>query len=255
MISLKPIFKHSNNSTSLVQEKNLESIGVDSVDALINDTSTPSWTKSTYLFFKSIIDRLSAFLLTIILSPALLLISLGILLDSPGHPIFSQERIGKNGRKFVAYKFRTMYVNNDDSQYKEYLKQYILRNAPYKESDKGEKIYKLVDDPRITRLGAILRKSNLDELPQLINLIKGEMSFIGPRPDVPFSVSLYNDWHRKRLSIKPGISGMWQVCHRKGLSFNDMVKLDLEYVDRISPILDVKIVILTIRTILIGDGS
>ncbi len=141
------------------------------------------------------------------------------------------------------------------AEYKAYLKQYILKNAPYKVDHNGEKIFKLVDDPRITRIGALLRKSNFDELPQLLNLIKGEMSFIGPRPDLPYSVEMYNDWHRKRLEVKPGITGLWQVCHRKGLSFDDMVQLDLEYIKQQSLFLDTKIILKTIRTILIGDGS
>jgi lipopolysaccharide/colanic/teichoic acid biosynthesis glycosyltransferase len=148
-----------------------------------------------------------------------------------------------------------MYANNDDREYKAYLKQYILSNAPYKISDNGQPVYKLVDDQRVTRFGAFLRKHNLDELPQLLNILKGEMSFIGPRPDVPFSVSLYNNCHLKRMAVLPGITGLWQVSRRKGLSFDDMVKLDLEYIKRLSPALDLKIVLLTIRAILIGDGS
>ncbi|MCK4723263.1 MAG: sugar transferase, partial [Dehalococcoidia bacterium] len=104
-------------------------------------------------------------------------------------------------------------------------------------------------------MGALLRKTNLDELPQLFNVLKGEMSFVGPRPDIPFSVELYEDWHRKRLSVKPGITGMWQVCERANLSFDDMVRLDIEYVERQSPLLDSKIMLLTVDTILRRDGS
>jgi lipopolysaccharide/colanic/teichoic acid biosynthesis glycosyltransferase len=208
-----------------------------------------------YTNFKGILDRLAALLILIILSPALSLMALAIRLDTPGNPIFSQERVGRNGRTFIAYKFRTMYANNDENEYKTYVKQYVQNNTPYKITQNGEKIFKLVDDPRITRVGAVLRKSNFDELPQIINIIKGEMSFIGPRPDIPYCVEMYQDWQRKRLSVKPGITGLWQVGHRKELSFSDMVKLDIEYIDRQSLFLDIKIVLQTIRTIMVGDGS
>jgi len=116
-------------------------------------------------------------------------------------------------------------------------------------------VYKVVDDPRVTRFGNLLRKTNLDELPQLFNVLKGEMSFVGPRPDIPFAVAMYRDWHRERLGIKPGITGLWQVCGRKGLSFEDMVRLDIEYIKRQSIFLDARILILTLGTILKRDGS
>jgi lipopolysaccharide/colanic/teichoic acid biosynthesis glycosyltransferase len=211
--------------------------------------------RAAYVRFKDIIGRPVAFLVALLLSPVLLLLALAIRLDSPGSPIFSQERTGKNGQRFTAYKFRTMYVNNDDSAYKNYLKQYILKNAPYKVNNKGEPVYKLINDPRITRVGAILRQTNLDELPQLLNLIRGDMELLGPRPDIPYSVKLYSPWHTRRLAVKPGITGLWQVGNRKSLSFDDMVRLDIEYIDRQSPLLDLKIIFLTIRTILKRDGS
>ena len=210
---------------------------------------------SVYIFTKGVLERLVSTISVILLSPLMAIIALIIRIDSQGNPIFAQERIGKNGRSFTAYKFRTMYANNDDSEYKAYLKQYILKNEPYKIDQNGKKIFKLVNDPRITRVGAILRKTNLDELPQLINIIKGEMVLIGPRPDVPFSVNMYGKWPKKRLAVTPGITGLWQVCNRKGLTFDDMVRLDIEYIGKISPLMDIKIFFLTIRTLLIGDGS
>jgi lipopolysaccharide/colanic/teichoic acid biosynthesis glycosyltransferase len=245
MLKVKPIIKGEQNLVSTTS--NLAAIPLQS--------SITSWLRLVYLAIKEMIDRVVAFLLIIVLFPGILLTSIIIRLDSPGHPIFTQERVGKNGYKFIAYKFRTMKINNDDSQYKAYLKKYILQNAPYKTNEKGEKVFKLVDDLRITRMGAVLRKTNLDEVPQLINILKGEMSFIGPRPDIPFSTGLYNKWHEKRLAVKPGITGLWQVNHRKGLSFDDMVQLDIEYIRRLSPFLDLKISLLTIRTMLMGDGS
>ncbi len=207
-----------------------------------------------YSFWKSAADRLMALLGITILSPLLALIAVGIKLDSHKSPIFAQERVGKDGRKFLVYKFRTMHNNNDDSTYKEYLIKYVLEDAPYRVDQNGQGIYK-VDNSQVTRFGALLRKTNLDELPQLFNVLKGEMSLIGPRPDVPFAVSMYKTWHRQRLSVKPGITGLWQVSRRKELSFNDMVRFDIDYIQRQSPILDARIALFTIGTVLRGDGS
>ncbi len=208
-----------------------------------------------YPWWKGIFDRLLALLAVVISFPLLVLIAIGIRLDSPGSAILRQERVGRDRRKFAAYKFRTMHVNNDDSEYREYLRRYILENAPYRLDGQGRGVYKVVDDPRVTRFGALLRKTNLDELPQVLNVLRGEMSFVGPRPDIPFAVEMYGDWHRKRLCVTPGITGLWQVCGRKNLSFNDMVRFDIDYIDRQSPLLDAKILLLTIGTVLRRDGS
>ncbi len=222
---------------------------------------TTTWNKGgihyhfTYPWWKGIFDRLLALLSIVLLSPLSVLIVIGIRLDSPGSPIFCQERVGKDGHRFTAYKFRTMHINNDDSEYKEYLQKYILENAPYRLDQQGRGIYKVVDDPRVTKFGALLRKTNLDELPQLFNVLKREMSFVGPRPDIPFAVEMYNDWQRKRLSATPGITGLWQVCGRKSLSFDDMVRLDIDYIERQSPLLDAKILLRTAGSVLTRDGS
>lgn len=209
----------------------------------------------TYLWWKDIFDRLFTFLGIVVLSPLLVLIAIGIRLDSPGSPIFRREQVGQGGRIFTAYKFRTMHIDNNDHEYKAYLVRYVLQNAPYRTSQGGEPIYKVVDDPRVTRFGALLRKTNLDELPQLFNVLKGEMSLIGPRPDIPFAVAMYKDWHRKRLYVKPGITGLWQVCGRKSLPFEGMVRLDIDYIKRQSLGLDARIFLLTVGTILKMDGS
>lgn len=208
-----------------------------------------------YSCWKGILDRLLAVLGIVVLSPLLALIAIGIRVDSPGSPIFAQERVGKDGCRFTAYKFRTMHVNNDDSDYKAYLRRLITQGVPYGVDRQGRPVYKVADDPRVTRVGALLRKTNLDELPQLFNMLKGEMSFVGPRPDIPFAVELYEDWHKKRFSVKPGITGLWQVCGRAGLSFDQMVRLDIDYVERQSPLLDGKIMLLTVGTVLGRDGS
>lgn len=210
---------------------------------------------SGYESWKSIFERVLAFLLTVILFPLLLFIAIGVMIDSPGHPLFRQERIGKDGRKFTLYKFRSMYLNHDDTKYQAFLKKFITEKADSWLDEKGKDAYEMVHDPRVTRLGLILRRTGLDELPQLINIFKGEMAFIGPRPDIPFAVSMYQEHHKSRLRARPGITGLWQVSGRRRLSFEDMVRLDVDYIQRQSPALDAKIVLLTVREMLFPDRT
>jgi len=210
---------------------------------------------SIYQWLKSIFDRVIALIAIVVLSPLLAFIAIYVRIDSPGSAIYRREQVGERGRKFTAYKFRTMNVNNDDREYKEYLVKYILENAPYQVDEDGKAVFKVVNDPRVTKFGALLRKTNLDELPQFFNVLKGEMSLVGPRPDIPFSVNMYSAWHRKRLEAKPGITGLWQVCGRKGVSFEEMVRLDISYIEKRSLIFDAKILLLTVGTVLKGDGS
>ena len=132
---------------------------------------------------------------------------------------------------------------------------YETLKREYTTDENGQAVYKVVEDPRVTRFGALLRKTNLDELPQLFNVLKGKMSLVGPRPDIPFAVGMYKDWHMKRLNTKPGITGLWQVCGRKNLPFEGMVRLDIDYIKRQSFILDTKIIWLTVGTVLRMDGS
>lgn len=208
-----------------------------------------------YRWWKGIFDRLLALSLIVLSSPLLALIAIGIRLDSPGGALFRQERLGKEGRKFTLYKFRSMHTNHNDSKYKAFLRKYVLENVSSQLDENGQDIYELVDDPRVTRFGALLRKSNLDELPQLFNVLKGEMSLVGPRPDIPFTVEMYKDYHWKRFNVTPGITGLWQVSGRKRLSFEDMVRLDVDYIERQSAILDAKILLMTMRTVFMRDGS
>jgi lipopolysaccharide/colanic/teichoic acid biosynthesis glycosyltransferase len=203
-----------------------------------------------YVFWKYNIDRLLALVLSVALAPLLVLIAIAIRLDSPGSPMFLQERVGKNGRRFVISKFRTMYVNNDDSDFKRRASEAILENRQFD---------KFREDPRVTGLGVILRKTNLDELPQILNVLKGEMAFVGPRPEIPFTMELYRELNRerywKRLSVKPGITGLWQVRGRGRVTFNDMVGFDIDYVERQSPLLDATILLQTLGTFFGRDGS
>jgi lipopolysaccharide/colanic/teichoic acid biosynthesis glycosyltransferase len=208
-----------------------------------------------YKYYKPLIDRIFAVFFLVVLSPLFAVITVMIKLDSRGKVIFSRDQVGEHGRIFKMYKFRTMQSNNDDSEYKSYIAKYINEGTPYTVDENGQAVYKVVNDPRVTRFGAMLRKSNLDELPQFFNILKGDMSLVGPRPDIPFAVQMYQDWHHQRLQIKPGLMGLWQVQGRKNLSFEDMVRMDIEYIEKQSLILDTKIILKTIWIILRGDGS
>ncbi len=209
-----------------------------------------------YQWWKGIFDRWLALLAIVFLSPLLALIAIGIRFDSPGGPLFLQERIGKDGRRFTLYKFRSMHMNHDDDKYKAFLQKYVLENISSRLDENGQDIYELINDPRVTRFGALLRKTCLDELPQLFNVLKGEMSFVGPRPDIPFAVAMYKDYHWKRFSVMPGITGLWQVSKRKSPSFEGMVRLDINYIERQSAFLDAKILLLTMGVVLkTNNGS
>ncbi|MFA5309029.1 MAG: sugar transferase [Dehalococcoidales bacterium] len=209
----------------------------------------------SYRFWKNIMDRFLALAGIIVAAPVMGIIALIIKFDSKGSAIYRREQVGENGDYFTAFKFRTMTENNDDSVYREYMARYIKEGVPYAIDEEGKPVYKVINDTRVTRFGALLRKTNLDELPQLFNILRGEMSWVGPRPDVPLAVSMYQAWHMKRLAIRPGLTGLWQVSGRKNLNFQDMVRLDIEYIRKQSLLLDAKIFLLTVVTILKRDGS
>jgi lipopolysaccharide/colanic/teichoic acid biosynthesis glycosyltransferase len=204
-----------------------------------------------YTWWKDILDRVIALLVLIVISPFLAIIAIIIKVDSPGSPIFRQERVGENRHSFRIYKFRTMYRDNDDSKYKALVRQYVQEGI----TSNLDENYNRVNNPRVTKVGAVLRKLNLDELPQLFNILKGDMVFVGPRPDIPFAVEMYQERHLKRLSAKPGLTGLWQVSGRRNVSFEDMVKLDIEYIEKQSPLLDLKILLLTLRMLLVKNGA
>ncbi|KPJ66678.1 MAG: hypothetical protein AMJ43_07285 [Coxiella sp. DG_40] len=202
-----------------------------------------------YVQLKNVLDPLLALLALVLLSPLLALIAIGVSVDSPGKPIFRQLRVGKHGRRFMIYKFRTMYQNNDDSNLKLFLKKYVEEGITSRFDENGHDKYQLVCDPRVTRFGSLLRKTNLDEILQLLNVLKGEMSLIGPRPEIPFTAEMYKPHHKKRLLAKPGMTGLYQVSGRRGLSFDDQVGLDVEYINKQSPLMDAKILLLTVREV------
>jgi len=206
---------------------------------------------------KRMIDVLGSLSLLAVLSPVFFMIAAAIKLTSRGPILFQQKRIGEHGTPFTFLKFRSMYMNNDSSEHKEYVRQLIAGQAEKKSANgNGTGVFKLTNDPRITPVGRMLRRSSLDELPQLINVLRGEMSLVGPRPPVPYEVEAYATWHRRRLlEAKPGITGLWQVYGRSRVEFDDMVRLDLRYARDCSPLLDLKILLQTPRAVMSGDGA
>ena len=197
-----------------------------------------------YINLKRFIDIAFSFLLIIILLPLFLIISILIKLNSKGSIIYIQRRIGKNNTPFSCYKFRTM-----KSESKYILKKLLIQNPHFK--NEFEKKRKLINDPRITNIGKLLRFTSLDELPQIYNVLIGDMSFIGPRPIVKSEIKKYGKDFKKAFSMKPGISGLWQVSGRNNLSYIKRVNLDIFYARNINFLLDLKIFIKTIAIILI----
>lgn len=180
-------------------------------------------------------------------SPILLVAALAIRLTSKGPALFRQQRIGMDGRPFDILKFRTMVTGADASIHQEFVEGLIRGDVAL---DEDTALYKLTDDPRVTKVGRFLRRTSIDELPQLINVMRGEMSIVGPRPPVPFEVEAYAEWHRRRLEVRPGMTGLWQVSGRSRMSFDEMVKLDIHYIETWSPLRDISIVLRTIPALL-----
>ena len=209
------------------------------------------------LALKRAVDILGAMVGLILFSPIMLVASLAIKLTSPGPVIFTQNRFGKKGAQFPFYKFRSMYSNVDDQIHQEYVTSLIKgEHEKINQGDEEEPLYKIKSDPRVTRIGRIIRKASIDELPQFFNVLKGEMSLVGPRPPIPYEVEKYEPWHLRRiLEVKPGITGLWQVDGRSKTSFDDMVRLDLRYVQTWSLWLDIKILLKTIRAVLRPTGA
>lgn len=196
--------------------------------------------------------------------PALLLlmgaIALLIKLDSPGSPFFVQERVGKDQRLFRLYKFRTMRSDYDDKADRVFMQAYVagkLPNAEDADEDSGDRdaLFKPIKKNDITRVGRFLRKASLDELPQAINILRGEMSLVGPRPNVPWEVASYQEWHLERLSVLPGITGLAQINGRSNISFDQIAKYDVLYVRNLSIKTDLQILWQTFRIVFIGRGA
>lgn len=208
------------------------------------------------LIIKRVIDILLSLGVLIALAPLLVVVAAVIKATSRGPVLFRQLRCGEHGRPFVFLKFRSMYVNNDAEIHREWFRQFISGEAKKYGTDKNGGVFKMVSDPRVTRIGRILRKTSIDELPQLINVLKGDMSLVGPRPPIPYEVDGYEVWHRRRvLSAKPGMTGLWQVSGRSRVTFDEMVRLDIEYARNWSLWLDLKILMRTPHAVISGDGA
>jgi exopolysaccharide biosynthesis polyprenyl glycosylphosphotransferase len=198
--------------------------------------------------FNLVIKRMMDILVTLLVAPFVLvvwaIVMIAIKLDSPGPVLFAQTRVGTNGKHFKVYKFRTMVV--DAEQKKAELAQHNEADGP---------IFKIRNDPRLTRVGRFLRRTSLDEIPQLWNIVIGQMSWVGPRPATPDEVAKYEPWHLRRLAAKPGLTGLWQVSGRSDTTFEEMVRLDIYYVEHWSLLMDLRIVAQTIPTVLSGRGA
>jgi len=213
--------------------------------------------RQLYFFVKRALDVTIALTALLCLAPLLLLIAILIKLDSRGPVLFAQERVGYDPkthapRNFMFYKFRSMQHRADTEVHRAHVTNLIKNRVTLAA---GQQTLKLVNDRRITRVGRVLRDGSLDELPQLLNVLKGDMSLIGPRPGLPYEVELYEEWHKRRLEALPGITGWWQVKGRSRVSFDEMVCMDIEYIEKQSVLLDLEILLLTPWAVISGKGA
>jgi lipopolysaccharide/colanic/teichoic acid biosynthesis glycosyltransferase len=206
---------------------------------------------------KRALDIFGSSVLLLLCAPFMIAIAIAVKLSSPGPIIFRQTRIGRGGVPFSFYKFRSMRTDGDDKVHREYVAKLIA--GKHQEINQGaadKPVYKLKADPRITRVGKMIRKTSIDELPQLINVLKGEMSLVGPRPPITYEAEKYQSWHMRRLQeVRPGMTGLWQVEGRSKTSFDDMVRLDLRYIRNWSFWLDIKILFKTVAVVIRCDGA
>ena len=196
-----------------------------------------------YNFFKRILDVVLSVLGLIIISPVLLIVIILIKLESKGPVIFSQKRVGLYGKEFKMYKFRSMVINAEE-----------LKEKLAKQNEMSGPMFKIKDDPRVTKIGKFIRKTSIDELPQLINILKGDMSLVGPRPSLPNEVAKFEPWMLDRLNVKPGLTCYWQVSGRNNIDFVEWMELDLKYVEERSFLLDIKLIFKTFF-VLFGDKN
>ncbi len=214
------------------------------LDIVQNGNNIDKYTKSeAYYFFKRLIDILGALIGIILLSPVILITSVAIKLDSKGKVFFSQLRVGLNGKTFKMYKFRSMVVNAEE----------LLSQLKDKNEMSGP-MFKIKRDPRITRVGRIIRKTSIDEIPQLINVLKGEMSLVGPRPNLPREVKEFDDYHKLKLLAKPGLTCYWQVMGRNKIGFEEWMQLDIRYIEERNLWIDIKLIFKTFF-VLFGDKN
>jgi len=204
---------------------------------------------------KRAVDVSVALFSLVLLSPLLLCVGAGIKMSSKGPFLYKQTRIGKNGRPFSFYKFRSMHMGASNKDHEAYVQNFIKAKTDGKSSSIN--VFKIKDDPRVFPFGRFIRKTSIDEFPQLFNVLKGDMSLVGPRPCLPYEWKFYNEWHKNRLNILPGCTGLWQVLGRSTVSFEEMVVLDLYYISNfdIFFLMDIRILIQTFPVIFLGKGA
>ena len=216
-------------------------------------TPTVGWNRAYRDTIKRVIDTALAFVALVLLWPIMVLVGVLVKLDSPGPALFVQQRIGRGGRSFRIYKFRTMTHSVDRSDHVKFMQAFVQGRLG---TDRATgTIYKPFAESQVTRVGRFLRKTSLDELPQIVNVLKGEMSLVGPRPNVPYEVQAYKDWHRERLSVLPGITGLAQVMGRSALEFDTIASYDIQYARQLSFALDLQILVNTLLCVLKGNGA
>ncbi len=204
---------------------------------------------SDYDYLKRILDLVLATIIMLGFLPLFLILTILVKFTSRGPVFFVQERVGLRGRRFRMFKFRSMYADADHRVHRQYVEKLIRKG------ERGGRTYKLENDPRITPLGRWMRKFSLDELPQFLNVLRGDMSLVGPRPPIPYELEIYKPWHFKRLETKPGITGLWQVSGRNLLSFDQQAALDIKYIQHKSLALDLTIIFKTIPVMFSGIGA
>ena len=205
---------------------------------------------------KRVLDIIAACIGLLVAAPFAAIIAVLIKMSSPGPVLFRQTRVGKGGKEFTFYKFRSMRVGCDDSSHREYIKLFIEgKDEELARLQGRKKLYKMTCDDRITFIGKFLRRTSIDELPQLINVLRGEMSMVGPRPHLGYEVELYKDWHRRRIEGMPGITGWWQIHGRSRVPFDEAVRMDIWYLEHQSLILDLRIMCRTITKATVGRGA
>jgi exopolysaccharide biosynthesis polyprenyl glycosylphosphotransferase len=236
------------------QKTTAEDEGLWPVEALLEKTAPREPQVRLQERFKRALDIAGSLALLMMLSPLFLVLAVLVKLKSPGPIFFRQKRIGEKAQPFTMLKFRSMHVNADNAIHQQYVSWFITASDQEKKSAAG--VFKLTNDPRITPIGNFLRKTSLDELPQLWNVLRGDMSLVGPRPPLEYEVQKYAPWHCRRvLEAKPGITGLWQVTGRSRTTFDEMVRLDLRYARKVSIWADIKILLATPRAVIMGKGA
>jgi lipopolysaccharide/colanic/teichoic acid biosynthesis glycosyltransferase len=233
------------------------SSGRPSNPALYPDLLSAGKERRSSLGVKRMMDIAGSTLMLMLSAPLFILIALAVKASSKGPVLFKQQRVGQYGRHFTFLKFRTMQIDNDHGVHKEFITEFIANRAgDHQLNGRGDGVYKLTKDKRVTRIGKLLRRSSLDELPQFLNVLNGDMSLVGPRPPIPYELAVYQTWHRRRvLEVKPGITGLWQVTGRSRVKFDEMVRLDLRYASTWTPWLDFKILMRTPLAVIRGVGA